>query len=87
MAKTLAQRESLLAQKGTERLNTQAKLLRLKAQEMTLVDRINRMCPGQMVSVRGQAAIKRLEAVQKDIVRLEEVRRIAIRNNNTALAD
>ena len=86
MAKTLVQRESLLAEKGTERLNTQAKLLRLRAQEMTLVDRINRMSPGALVSTRGQATLKRLKAVQTDIVRLEEIRRIAIRNNNTSLA-
>ena len=87
MTKTLAQREALLAQHGTERLGTQSRLLRLKAQELTLTDRINRMSPGQMVSARGQASLKRLQAVQKDIIRTEELRRIAIRNNNTALAD
>lgn len=87
LSKTLVERESLLGAKGEARLRTEAQMLRLRAQEATMMDRLARMSPGQMASTRGQALLKRYQAVQKDIVRLEEVRRLAIRNNNIGLAE
>lgn len=77
-ARTVEQLQARTSATGEKVLGNQAKLLRLRAQELTLSDRLSRMKPG----VQQQATALRLRAVQKDMLRIRELENLELAKLN-----